>query len=70
MTSGNACSPGLGLEIIDRYIDRPEHKALAQVVVLIRSVNIVAGTAGPPLLAINVQVVEVDVSVPEIGHCL
>ena len=70
MTSRNTHPSGLGLEVIDRDIDSPEHKAFAQVVVLVRGMNVMAGAAGPSLLAINVQIVEIDVPVPEIGHCI
>ena len=70
MTSGNACPTGRSLEVIDRYIDAPEHEAFAQVIELVRGMNIMAGAAGPPLLAVNVQIVEVDVPIPEIGHCI
>lgn len=70
MTPWDACPAGPGLEVVDRYIDRPEHEAFAHVVVLVGCVDIVAGAAGPPLLLVNMQVVEVDVPIPEIGHCL
>lgn len=70
MTTRDALAPGLGLEVIDRDIDCAEHEAFAQVVILIRGVDIVAGTAGPPLFAVNVQIVEIDLPVPEICHCL
>lgn len=70
MTPWDACPAGPGLEVVDRYIDRPEHEAFAHVVVLVRGVDIVAGTAVSPLFAVNVQTVEVDFPVPEICHCL
>jgi len=68
VTSGDAPAACLGLEIIDRYIDRPEHEALAEMVVLVGGVDIVAGTAGPPLFLVNMQVMEVDVHIPETGY--
>ena len=70
MTSGDATAACLGLEIIERYIDRSEHEALAEVVILVGGVDIVAGAAGSPLLVINVQLVEINVTVPEISYCV
>ena len=70
MTSGDATAACLGLEIIERYIDSSEHEALAEVVILVGGVDIVAGAAGSPLLVINVQLVEINVTVPEISYCV
>jgi hypothetical protein len=70
MTSGNACPAGRGLEVIDRYIDAPEHEAFAHVIELVRGVDIMTGAAGPPLFAVNVQIVEVDVPIPKTSYCV
>jgi len=70
MTSRHACPTGRGLEVVDRYIDAPEHEAFTQVVELVRGMEIMAGAAGPSLLAVNVQFVKVDIPVPKISYCV
>lgn len=61
---------GRCLEVVDRELHRTEHKTLTQMVRLVRSMNIVAGRAGPSLLTVHMKIMKVGAAVPEFCNCI
>lgn len=79
MASGDAPAARICFEIVKRYILRAEPELLPHVAFCVGGMNVVAGPAGPALFHVDMQRMEIDLSVseecngrgfPRCHHCL
>lgn len=70
MTPGNAPSPVLSRSEDHGDSRLTKGKFVSDPALLVRGVNIMAGTAGPPLFLMYMQPVEINIAIPEVRRCL
>lgn len=70
MTANNTGGAGLGLGNIDRIAPCSERHFIADMFGLVTGMRIMASRTGSPFFTIDVEIVQVITTIPEVGQCL